>query len=113
MGNGLPDLPPEWGRVQIPDNAAELDAEAEIVRRDLRREARNARQRSRRDKWRTRFSLPPHLDDPDEPSLVLPLLVLGVALLITLMSLLLIVWPNLTRSPSEQLPPGPSVVQRS
>ncbi len=33
----LPDLPPEWGRVAVPNNAAELSAEAEQVRRELNR----------------------------------------------------------------------------
>ncbi len=33
----LPDLPPEWGRVVVPDNAAELSAEAAQVRRELNR----------------------------------------------------------------------------
>src|SRR5262245_13169663 len=35
---GLPDLPPEWGPIVIPDDAAELDAEATEIRRELRRE---------------------------------------------------------------------------
>lgn len=35
----LPDLPPEWGRVVVPDNAAELSAEAAQVRRELNRPA--------------------------------------------------------------------------
>src|SRR6476469_613170 len=87
LGNGLPDLPPEWGKVEIPDDAAELDAEAEIVRKDLRREAKVARRRALRSRWRRRFGLPPRIDDPEEPSLLLPLLVLGVALLVTLLSL--------------------------
>ena len=38
--NGLPDLPPEWGKIYIPDDAAELDAEAELVRKDLKKEVR-------------------------------------------------------------------------
>lgn len=39
--SGLPDLPPEWGRVVVPDNAAELSAEAEQLRRELNRPARS------------------------------------------------------------------------
>ncbi|ABP56691.1 hypothetical protein [Salinispora tropica] len=35
--SGLPDLPPEWGRVVVPNNAAELSAEAEQIRRELNR----------------------------------------------------------------------------
>jgi hypothetical protein len=37
--DGLPGFPPEWGRIVIPDDAAELDHEATKVRRELRREA--------------------------------------------------------------------------
>lgn len=37
--DGLPGFPPEWGRIVIPDDAAELDREAAKVRRELRREA--------------------------------------------------------------------------
>ena len=113
LGNGLPDLPPEWGKVEIPDDAAELDAEAEIIRKDLRREAKIARKRATRGRWRRRFGLPPRIDDPDEPSLLLPLLVLGVALLVTLLSLLLIAWPSLSRPNPNRIDPGPSVVRTS
>lgn len=107
--NGLPDLPPEWGKVYIPDDAAELDAEAELVRKDLRKEAKQLRRKVWRARWRRRLGLPPHIDNPDEPSLWLPMLVLGIALLITMLSLLLIAWPSLTRSTPQNT--GPS--QRS
>ena len=50
-GGGLPDLPPEWGVVIIPDDAAELDVEAAQVHRELRWYARGIR-------WRRRFHLP-------------------------------------------------------
>ncbi len=104
--NGLPDLPPEWGKIYIPDDAAELDAEAELVRKDLRKEARQLRRKVWRARWRRRFGLPPHIDNPEEPSLWLPMLVLGIALLITMLSLLLIAWPSLTRSTPQNT--GPS-----
>lgn len=42
---GLPDLPPEWGNIVIPDDASALAEEAEQVRRELRRERRQARRR--------------------------------------------------------------------
>jgi hypothetical protein len=102
----LPDLPPEWGKIDIPDDAAELDAEAELVRKDLRKEARQARRTAWRARWRRRFGLPPRIDNPEEPSLWLPMLVLGIALLITMLSLLLIAWPSLIRNAPQQ--PEPS-----
>ncbi|MEU7825334.1 hypothetical protein [Catellatospora sp. NPDC049133] len=109
LGNGLPDLPPEWGEVVIPDDPAELAEEAERVREELRAEARAARRAAWRARWRRRLHLPEHIDDPDQPSLVLPLIVLGVAVVITLLSLLLIAWPGLTKSTPESPQPGPPV----
>jgi hypothetical protein len=113
LGNGLPDLPPEWGEVLIPDDAAELDEEAAHVRRELRVEARRRRRRAVAARWRRRLHLPDRIDDPDEPSLLLPMLVLGVALLITLLSLLMIAWPSLINNTPEKVDPGPSVIQPS
>jgi hypothetical protein len=110
LGNGLPDLPPEWGQVVIPDDPAELATEAESVRRELRREARRSRRSVKNARWRRRLRLPERLDDPENPSLLLPLLVLGIAVLITLLSLVLIAWPSLTRQPPVKVNPGPSVV---
>ncbi|MFC7756934.1 hypothetical protein ACFQY4_01635 [Catellatospora bangladeshensis] len=109
LGNGLPDLPPEWGEVVIPDDPAELAEEAERVRAELRREAKAVRRAARRAKWRRRLRLPERIDDPDQPSLVLPLVVLGIAVVITLLSLLLIAWPSLTRTTPTPPQPGPPV----
>src|SRR3954464_9707963 len=36
-GGGLPDLPPEWGVIIIPDDPSELAPEIDEVRRELRR----------------------------------------------------------------------------
>ena len=114
LGNGLPDLPPEWGEVLIPDDASELDEEAASVRRELRKETRRTRRRLWGDRWRRRLHLPQRIDDPEEPSLFLPMLVLGIALLITLLSLLMIAWPSLIKStPGPSVDPGPSVIQPS
>jgi hypothetical protein len=89
-GGGLPDLPPEWGTIVIPDNAAALDHEAELVRKEMRRWAR-------RNRWRRRFGLPPltqtSLDD-DTPALGLPLLIMSIAIIATLTSLFAIAWPS-------------------
>lgn len=113
LGNGLPDLPPEWGDILIPDDAAALDEEAVDVRKQLRHEAREARRRARWQRWRRRLHLPQHIDDPQEPSLLLPMLVLGVALTITLLSLLMIAWPSLIESEPQHVDPGPSVIHTS
>lgn len=111
--NGLPDLPPEWGKVQIPDDAAELDPEAEIIRRELRHEAKLARRKRSRARWRRRLHLPEHIDDPQQPSILLPLLIVGIALLITLISLIIVALPSLTTPGPGQINPGPSVVTTS
>lgn len=108
--NGLPDLPPEWGKVQIPDDAAELDADAENIRRELRKEAKGNRRKARRTRWRRRLHLPSRLDDPQQPSMLLPLLILGIALIITLISLIIVAIPNLTTPDPGQISPGPPVV---
>ncbi len=78
-GPGLPDLPPEWGRVVVPNDASALADEAEQVRRELRRRAS-----PRRRPWR-----PPGL----------PLLVLLIAVVTTVTGLLTATWPRTGRSP--------------
>ncbi|MEH0982776.1 hypothetical protein [Micromonospora sp. CPCC 205556] len=84
--DGLPDLPPEWGRVVVPDDASALAAEAEQLRRELRRPAgtdpRHPRPAPRRD---------------GRPPLGLPLLVLLVAVLTTLAGLAAVTWPRSPR----------------
>ncbi|MCX5068010.1 hypothetical protein OOJ91_19390 [Micromonospora lupini] len=87
--DGLPDLPPEWGRVVVPDDASALAGEAAQVRRELRRAA--GRHTGHR-------------------ALTLPLLVLLVALLTTLAGLLAVTWPRAGRgtdrpSPAPATPP--------
>ncbi|OKI52807.1 hypothetical protein [Micromonospora sp. CB01531] len=78
--DGLPDLPPEWGRVVVPDDASALAEEARQVRRELRRRTgRTARPGGR-------------------PPLGLPLLVLLVSVLITLTGLAAVTWPRSSRS---------------
>lgn len=106
QGFGLPDLPPEWGEVVIPDDPAELDAEAEIIRRELRRETRRARRKARLRVWRRRLRLPDKIDDPEEPSLALPLIVLAIAVLITILGLIIVTWPGLA-TPKPPAPTAP------
>ncbi|HET8684729.1 MAG TPA: hypothetical protein VFM54_23090 [Micromonosporaceae bacterium] len=86
---GLPDLPPEWGTVVIPDDPAALAPEAEEVRRQLRR-------LSRRNRWRRRFGLPLLPPGTTQPSLGLPLLIMAVAVMATLTSLFVVTWPGRT-----------------
>jgi hypothetical protein len=74
----LPELPPEWGEVVIPDDPAELAEEAEQVRREL---ARQAPARG----WL-------HRAGAGEPSLGIPLLIMATAVLITLISLFAMAW---------------------
>jgi hypothetical protein len=89
--DGLPDLPPEWGAIVIPDDASELAEEAARVRRQLRRDTRRRR-------WRRRLHLPPANPRPDRaddtPTLGVPLLVISIAVIATLTSLFAIAWPT-------------------
>ncbi|MEH1099726.1 hypothetical protein [Micromonospora sp. CPCC 205561] len=97
-GPGLPDLPPEWGRVVVPDDASALAAEAERLRRELRGA--------------------PHRTAPRPPArspLALPGLVLLVAVLTTLAGLAAVTWPRSGRStpaPSPSAAPPPAATGR-
>jgi hypothetical protein len=89
-GGGLPDLPPEWGTVIIPDDPAELDDEGARLRRVFRREALRRR-------WRRRMHLrdkPLRRIDEDSPGLAVPLLIMTVAVIATLTSLFAVAWPG-------------------
>ncbi|GAA2702681.1 hypothetical protein ACFY2R_24530 [Micromonospora olivasterospora] len=88
--DGLPGLPPEWGRVVVPDDASALAEEAEQVRRELRR-------RAGRTRWRGRLGLAPRPDG--RLPLGLPLLVVLVAVLATVAGLFAVTWPRPPRTP--------------
>jgi hypothetical protein len=90
----LPELPPEWGPIVIPDDASELAQEATRVRRELRRKAR-------RQRWRRRLHLPPPKSGYDEEptTLGVPLLVISIAVIATLTSLFAITWPTRQQPP--------------
>jgi hypothetical protein len=95
-GGGLPGLPPEWGTIVIPDDAAELQHEATSIRKEMRRHAR-------RNRWRRRFGLPTkavRTGDDDAPTLGLPLLIMSIAIIATLTSLFAIAWPSRAGQPS-------------
>src|SRR5687767_15848234 len=92
-GGGLPDLPPEWGTVVVPDDPADLDEEGAALRRQFRREARRRR-------WRRRFHLrarPLGRVDEDAPGLAVPLLIMSIAVIATLTSLFVVAWPGQPR----------------
>jgi hypothetical protein len=93
-GGGLPDLPPEWGTVVIPDDPGELAKEATAVRRELRRYAR-------RNRWRRRLHLPllSEAASRETPTLGLPVLIMAVALIATVTSLFALAWPSPTPQP--------------
>jgi hypothetical protein len=91
----LPELPPEWGAIVIPDDASELAREASRVRRELRWQARQLR-------WRRRLHLPQANPGPgaeDVPALGVPLLVILIATIATLTSLFVISWPTSPQRP--------------
>ena len=81
----LPDFPPEWGTIIIPDDAAELDDEAHALRRELRRD-------SRRSRLRSTFGLAPA--GQDAPSLGVPVVIMAVAVITTLLSLFVVTWDH-------------------
>lgn len=81
----LPELPPEWGEIVIPDDPSELAEEAEQVRRELAGQASTAG-------WLRR-------PGTGEPSLGVPLLIMSTAVLITLISLFAMAWQGSRPAP--------------
>lgn len=78
----LPPLPPEWGRITIPEDPSELAEEAEEVRRELTQE--------RTSRWNRRI---PGVDRLRiRPMLGPPLLIVAVAVMITIASLVVMAW---------------------
>ncbi|WP_203664511.1 hypothetical protein [Actinocatenispora rupis] len=97
--DGLPGFPAEWGRIVIPDDAAELDHEAARVRRELRREVLFRR-------YGLRSSQRLH-------HLALPLILVTMAILVTTTSLFAAMWPQGSRTATgDRRPSGsPTAVQ--
>ncbi|MBY8873163.1 hypothetical protein K7640_15110 [Micromonospora sp. PLK6-60] len=93
---GLPDLPPEWGRVVVPDDASALAEEAAQVRRELLRRAT------------TRAGHPPDELAEGRLPLRMPLLVLLVTVLTTVAGLAAVTWPRNPRGNAR-----PTVVPQS
>jgi hypothetical protein len=88
--DGLPDLPPGWGPIVIPDDPAELAAEAALIRRELRQQAR-------RSTWRRRLGLG---RTGGLPAVRLTLLIMPLALIAALGSLFAVAWPGQQRQPA-------------
>lgn len=88
--HGVPDLPPEWGTIVIPDDASELDREAAQIRRELRRGTRGGR-------LRKLFGVP--ADPSGTNGLGVPLIIMSVAVITTLISLFVVSWDH---RPAEQ-----------
>jgi hypothetical protein len=85
-GGGMPDLPPEWGSIVIPDDASALGHEAAELRRELRRDRRRTR-------WQrvARWAKP---RNRESPSLGVPLAIMAIAVVATLISLFAVAWPG-------------------
>jgi hypothetical protein len=98
---GLPDFPPEWGVVVIPDDLTELDHETAALQRERRRIARHGR-------WRRRFGLPAsNSADGDNPPVGIPLLIMSIAIVAALTSLFAITLTN--RGNPTPTPTAPAV----
>ncbi|SDY11180.1 hypothetical protein SAMN05444365_101705 [Micromonospora pattaloongensis] len=82
--DGLPELPPHWGPIVIPDDPAELAAEALALRRELRENATRTGGPSRR----------PDAGATAPTRLRMPLLIVAIAMLTTLTSLFGIGWSS-------------------
>lgn len=74
----LPELPPEWGPIEIPDDLSALADEADQIRHELAQQRREAR--------------PVGTPATSEPSIGVPLLIMSVAVMITLVSLFAMTW---------------------
>jgi hypothetical protein len=98
----LPEFPPEWGVVVIPDDLTELDKESAALQRERRRDMR-------RTKWRRRLRLPAAKGNGENPSPVgVPLLIMSIAIIAALTSLFAITLTSRS-SRSQQSTTAPTV----
>jgi len=90
----LPELPPEWGTVVVPDDPSELAEEAAAIRRELRRAGRGRA-------LRRAVGLPPApvRSTEETPGVGIPLIIMGVAVLTTLVSLFVVTWDRRPAAP--------------
>ena len=95
--DGLPDLPPEWGDIVVPDDLSALADEVAAVRAEL--DGRHHRNR------RQRFSARPgirRLRRIGKAALRAPVLIVTIAILVTMASVFASTWPGPTRPPTGQ-----------
>jgi hypothetical protein len=101
MPDGLPDLPPEWGDIVVPDDLSSLSVEVAAVQAELHREQdRTAWQRFAR-----RVGIR-HVRRPGAAGLRGPALIIAMAILVTLASLWASAWPGPARPPSSRTGSG-------
>jgi hypothetical protein len=94
---GVPDLPPEWGDIVIPDDLSALADEAAAVRAELRRNERHT-------PWQ-RFGARPGIRTVSRilsAGLRLPVLIISIAVLVTGASLFASAWQGPARPPATQ-----------
>ncbi|MFV2020587.1 hypothetical protein [Micromonospora sp. LOL_023] len=106
----LPAIPPEWGPIVIPDDPAELAAEAELVRQELHRARRQ-------DRWHRRLGLHPGNSGlgaghrPHEiAALRLPLIIMLVAVLAAMVSMFTVAWSDRARPGGSSPTPAQAVL---
>ncbi|HLL65887.1 MAG TPA: hypothetical protein VK453_09065 [Micromonosporaceae bacterium] len=109
-GGGLPELPPEWGALRIPDDPSALSEEAAIIRRRLRRY-----DRSRRLRRRLHLAPPPprRYHDDHGSGVGTPLIVMAIAVITALVSLFAIGWPGPRRAGTANRPGSPDAANRT
>jgi hypothetical protein len=105
-GGGLPELPPEWGDIIVPDDPSALAAESAIVRRQFRRYNRSRR-------WRRRLHLAPpkpQLAEAEPSGMGVPLIIMAIAIIAALISLFAVGWPAQRRAATagRASTPGPA-----
>lgn len=100
---GVPDLPPEWGDIVIPDDPSALAEESAAVRAELRRDLR-------RGPWQRLLGrlAAGRVHRVLSAGLRLPVLVITLAVLVTVASLFASTWPGTSRPPAGQRTSGTS-----
>lgn len=93
----LPNFPPEWGVVVIPDDLTELDKETAALKRERRRQSRRA-------KWRGRLGLPTTNSSGESPPVGVPLLIMSIAIIAALTSLFAITLTSRSVHPKQTAP---------
>jgi hypothetical protein len=95
--DGLPELPPEWGDIVVPDDISSLADEVAAVRAELHIED----DRTPWQRFLQRIGLR-HVRPAGAGSLRGPFLIITMAVLVTLASLWASAWPGPTRPPATQ-----------